>query len=321
LAQAALNRRTQSIRASADLFKHAAEIDTLYAEAYSGFSLARALAPYFQPISTQAVASEVTPAARRALELDPTLAQPHIALGLVHMHALEWDQAELELKTAVSIDPRYMEARLQYGRFLVFRDRLDEGLQQFLAARDDEPASALVSSWVSYAYYLDGQLDSAVVENNRAIESDSSNMTTLSFGSLVRLRAGDTAVAQDYVSRMPPAHPMTIYVLSATGDSAVAMQRIRKLEGTQSKPWLIETMRAFALLGARDTIGAIAAFERATDQAENWPTLEAIRDPIYDPVRANERFHALMRRVGLPVSATRPLVHRRDSGGAGADRK
>ena len=94
LGQAALSRRAQSIEASANLFRRAVAKDSLFANAWSGLSLARALAPYFQPTPTREVAGEVTTAAQRALQLDPSLAQPHIALGLVHEHAYRWTRAE-----------------------------------------------------------------------------------------------------------------------------------------------------------------------------------------------------------------------------------
>jgi len=64
------------------------------------------------------------------------------------------------------------------------------------------------------------------------------------------------------------------------------------------------------LLGARDSIGAIAALERATDAMENWPTLQSVRDHVFDAVRTNPRFHTLLRRVGIPLSATRPIERR-----------
>jgi len=252
----------------------------------------------------------VTAAAQRALQLDPSLAQPYIALGLVHEHAYQWARAESALKTAVGRDARNVEARVQYGRLLVFQDRLHEALEQFLAARNEDPASAVVSSWVAYAYYLNGQLDSALVESDRGMQSDSSNFTTLAFGALIRLSAGDTARARDFASRLTFRGAATLYVFAAIGDSAAVNQRRRALDDKGRNRWQSETRRAYALLGVRDTIGAIAAFERATDAMENWPTLQPVRDDLFDAVRTNPRFHALLQRVGIPLSVTRPLERR-----------
>lgn len=299
LAQRALDRRGQSIQASVDMFRRATELDTLYARAYSGLSLAVALSRYFRPVPTRDLVTEATSTAQRALRLDPTLAQPHIALGLAYQHAYQWERAAVEFRTAIALDSRDVEARVQYGRHLLFRDRPAEALAQFLAARNEDPASALVLSWVSYCYYVTGQLDSAFVESVRAFQSDSTNTTTLLVGSLVRLKAGRAREARQFTERGQPFLETVFYVLAATGDTSGAMARLRSFERSTPPGWRTETNRAFAMLGAGDTARALTALERATDSNEIWPTLESTRDPIFDPIRDSPRFQRLLQRVGL----------------------
>ena len=299
LAQSALYRRGLRIQSSVEMFRLATEMDTLYAQAFSGLSMALALTPYFHPAPLKAISAEATRTAEHALRLDGTLAQPHIALGLVHQYAHEWDLAAREFRTAVALDGRDVEARVQYGRHLLFRARADEALGQFLVARNEDPASALVLSWVSYCYYVKGQLDSALVESDHAFQSDSLNITTLLFGALVRLRAGRLQEARMFVERGPPMNEVAFYVLAALGDTAEATARLRKFGNLRNRGWRAETSRAFAMLGAHDTAPALTALERATDAHEIWPILQSTRDPIFDPIRASPRFQRLLERVGL----------------------
>jgi hypothetical protein len=56
------------------------------------------------------------------------------------------------------------------------------------------------------------------------------------------------------------------------------------------------------MLAMGDTTAAMAALERATDANELWPAFPGVLDPIYDPIRSSARFHALLRRVNLPLS-------------------
>jgi hypothetical protein len=58
-------------------------------------------------------------------------------------------------------------------------------------------------------------------------------------------------------------------------------------------------LKAYSLLGHRDTTGAITAFERATDANDVWPSRVPVSDPMFDPVRSHPRFQRLLRRVGL----------------------
>ncbi|HKY98000.1 MAG TPA: protein kinase [Gemmatimonadaceae bacterium] len=300
LAQRALSLRGQNIQASADMFRRATELDTLYAEAFGGLSLALALAPYFKPVSSLQVAPEATAAAHRALRLDPSLAQPHVALGIVNTHAYKWDSAARELQIAVRLrGTSDVEPLVQYGRLLMFGGNTAEAQKQFLAARDVEPASAVVRSWVAYSNYLMGNIDSAIVENRRAFQADSTNLTTLALGSLIFLKAGNVAGAKNYVRRNTRYNHISLFVLSATGDTLEARARIAELVQRGSPPWQLEISRAFAFLGARDTAQAIDAFERATDAHDIWPSLEPIQDPMFDAVRSNARFHRVLRRVGL----------------------
>lgn len=300
LAQQALNRRAQSLEAGADLFRRATELDTLYAEAFSGLSLALALAPHFKPVSSMQVAGDAIAAANRALRLDSTLAQPHVALAIVHGHAYRWDRAASEIEAALRLrSASDVEPLVQYGRLLLFRGQTQEALRQFLVARDAEPASAVVRSWIAYAYYLNGQMDSAIVESHRAFQSDSTNITTLGLGSLIMLKSGNVAAARKYRRGLNRYNHLAFYVLAATGDIPEARRRIAELERQNSPPWQLEKSRAFASLGARDTAASLTAFERATDAHDIWPTLYAIRDPMFDPVRSNPRFQRVLERVGL----------------------
>ncbi len=78
--------------------------------------------------------------------------------------------------------------------------------------------------------------------------------------------------------------------------------RLRELERKRPTPWLAATTRSYVMFGIGDTTEAMAALERATDANELWPASGSVLDPMFDPVRSSARFHALLRRVNLPLS-------------------
>jgi serine/threonine-protein kinase len=301
LGQELLRRRGQSVTASIGAFRQAVALDPKYAGAHSGLSMALALAPDVQRGNPwSAVSAEVVSSARRALEFDSTLAQPHVALGLAHEHNMEWDRAETELRTALRLHADDVEARVQYGRYLVTRSRIREGLEQLQVGRRADPASALVLSHVALGHYLLGQQDSARIVSEQAIQSGAMNLTTRTFGALINLRDGRRAEAISLVSSVnAPGAPVVQFVLAAAGDTASAMARLRAVESEQPRSEFLETLRAYTMLGIRDTARALTALERATDAHEIWFMILSTTDHMWDPVRESARYKAVMRRVGL----------------------
>jgi TolB-like protein/Tfp pilus assembly protein PilF len=294
-----LDRRGPGFAASADLFREAIHLDTLFAPAYAGLSMALALVPYGGGTAAKDLAVGVADAARRALALDSTLTLPHVALGLAYQHDYQWDSAEAEFQTAIRLDGRNVEGRTQYGRHLLFRGRPAEGLRQLREARAEDPASAAVLSWLSFAYYLNHEIDSALVESRRALENDSTNATSRGLGALVRLGANLPEEARKLIDRSNPNLPASAYVIAKLGDTALVRKRLRELDAQTSQYWNVETRRTYAYLGLGDTARALSALERATAAKEIWPSVHGAYAPMYDSVRESARFQALLRRVGL----------------------
>ena len=300
--QEKLNRRAQSVREAADLFRRSIQLDARFASAYSGLSLALALHPYFQGVPAKEIREELLSVARRALELDPTLAQPHIALGLAARFDHRWDAATVELETAIRLDGHSVEARVQYARHLLQLGRTADARTQLRAAETEDPTSALVLGYIAYTYYLEGRLDSALVESTRALDNDPANLTTILFGAMIRLGAGRPGEARGLISQMGASIPFRAYLIAKSGDTAAARQRLRAEDAETPQPWMAETRRAFGNLGLGDTARALSALERATDAGEIWPALNPVIDPVFDPVRRSVRFQALLRRLGLTDS-------------------
>ncbi len=298
--QERLSRRGHSVRESAELFRAAVREDSQFAGAWSGLSMALVLFPHFQNTPVDEVRREVERAARRALELDSTLAQPHVALGMLHQFDYEWARAEIDYREAIRLEPRNVEARIQYARHLLFRGRPSDALREILIARAEDPASAIVLAWTSYAYFLDGQADSALAESRRAVETDS---TSIHVGLAAMLRAwvNREEEARPLLRLVPPNDHVAGYVRAKYGDPSAARQMLRNEQANTL--WGTQSRIAFTYLGFGDTANALSALERATDAREIWGVWQPIASPIFDPVRQNARFLEIVRRIGLDDSA------------------
>src|SRR6185503_4465750 len=113
-----------------------------------------------------------------------------------------WDSAAVEFQTAIRRDEGDVEAHLQYARYLLFRGRHADALNQLRTARAKDPASALVLGWIAYSYFLDGQMDSAMIESGRALENDSLPWSSIGLGALIRIGSNRLSEARELLKRM-----------------------------------------------------------------------------------------------------------------------
>jgi serine/threonine-protein kinase len=303
LGQELLRRRGQSVKESAEAFRQAVRLDTSYAGAYAGLSMALALYPYFQLTPAEDVQQELMTSAQRAIRFDSTLAQPHIALGLAQVHRYRWDEATGEFLTALRLSPTDVEAHVQYGRLLLFLSRHAEALQQFQMARREDPASPLVLTWVATAFGLLGRMDSALTVSTQAMQGSVLTYTAVATAARMLLVSGARDSARVVASRLSVIAADLAYIMGATGDSAKAWARIREMNARRPHGSQAKATEGLLWLGVGDTARALTSLEQATDEREIWPELVAIDDPMFASVRDSPRFRALLQRVGLSIRA------------------
>jgi serine/threonine-protein kinase len=286
-----------------EIFQSAIQKDSSFARAYAGLGETLQYLPYFASTPAVDVRERTMRAARRALALDSTLSEAHVALGLAHMHAWEWSAAEDEFRRAIAADSTDASAYTQYARFLLYTARPREALIALNRAQKLEPYSAVISGWIVASLSMLGRNDEALAESRRALEMDSTTAPVIHISILAYVAAGRNADAKRLAERsplkMPPFILQLAYADGMSGDRDGALKIAHEFEVQRPRPWFSETVIAFARLAVGDTARALDAFERSTDAREIWPTFTPICDRAFDPIRGTPRFAALVRRVGL----------------------
>ena len=167
------NKRTpEALRQAIRLFQEAIDRDPAYSLAYAGLAdsyvLLGGIYELVPPRESMPVARA---AAGKALALDPSLAEPHAALGVInHEYDWRWGDAETEFRKAIELNPNYATAHQWYGMFLVYRGRFDEGLREVRMAEDLDPLSMVIKADICQALFLAGRFDEAIHQSKTVID-------------------------------------------------------------------------------------------------------------------------------------------------------
>jgi len=152
------------------LFNQALKHDPHYAKACAGLADCYRTAWNWRFIPGNEAKEKARELARRAIEMDSTLAEPHATLGSILDWDRRWDEAEEEFLKAISLNPSYVQARQAYGTHLLNIGRLEDGLRESMKARELDPLSPAVMWNLAKHYYFAGRFDESITEYNRLID-------------------------------------------------------------------------------------------------------------------------------------------------------
>ena len=285
-------------------FQRAIAADGGFARAYAGLSAALVLVPYFTGTPPAAVHAQVTAAARRALELDSTVAEARTSLALTDWITGNREEAAREFQRAIASDPNDAAAHLHYGRLMIYVGHAREALIELDRAKTLDQVSPIISAWRAYAIFAAYGLPDALTEIDSAFQIDSSILPVVNFHGILYLTAGRPRDALRGTSTSPVLGGMSYspFIYAATGDTATAMTQLRAMEARRPQPWFAQAARASIMLAIGDTARALDVLEKsANGPFDTWTFFMPITAPAYDGVRHSPRFAALLARSKLDV--------------------
>ncbi len=165
-------RTPETLDKARDYFNQAIERDPGYALAYVGLADYYVAAPDYGPMPENVAAPKAKATAEKALSIDPSSAEAHLALGGSLWSLFDFSAAEAEFKRALELNPNLSHAHHWYGLFLSWEARHPEALAHMRRAVELDPLNLQYQSNLGQALANAGQDDTAVEQLKKTMEMD-----------------------------------------------------------------------------------------------------------------------------------------------------
>ena len=287
-------------------FEEAVRLSPTFASAYSGLSDTYLWAGYNEGFIT---ASEARPRARaaaeKAVQLDSTSAEAHASLATFKLfYEFDWAGCEREFRRAIQLNPSYAFAHDQFAMALAFTGRYDESIAESRRAAALDPLNPQILIDASMAPMFQKNLPAAKELARKAGQLDPSYFFPVMLEGWADLVAGRFREAAPFLRMAttmgaPPFVTAYLgYAYAAAGDRASAMAALAELKTLSKGGQVLPFNLALVYLGLGDHGHALDNLERAL-AADSQMMAWLGRDAIFDPLRAEPRFMALMKKLNF----------------------
>lgn len=302
------NRRSpDTISRSVEHLERAVQKDPNFALAYAGLADAQIITHYLsRKWSDDYLIAKAQANAERAIQLDPTLAEPHATLGLIKTFQWEWNGSEKDYLRAIELNPRYATTYHWYSRLLRATGRYPEALAQIRKGQEADPLSLPIAENVIQNLVENGDLDGALAQSKRNLELDANYWSTYFRMAAVYFEKGQkdegfaaASKAIELIGRAPIAMGFWGYSLASVGRRDEALAVAKDLEAKYAAKEIDGVRVASVYIGLGDKDKVFEFLEK--DFASRRPTLMEMRLELeYRSVRDDPRYKDLLRRMGLP---------------------
>ncbi len=303
----AWNKRTGAdLLQAVQFFEQAIVEDPGFALAYTGLADSYAQYVDYRAMPVAEGLGRAREEARKAIALDDTLAEAHTSLAWVlFIHDWDWAAAGREFRRAIELDPRYASARQWYSWYLAAMGRMPESLAEGQRSVELDPASVSIRRSFGWLYYYAGTPHLGVPHLERALmmnpESPDNHLLLgilLTHAGRLEEARGSIATALDLMPEDSHALAAKAHVDLLQGHKAEAEATWGRFEAMARERYVSPTDFARLALVLGRTEDAFDWLERARVARRGWLAYLRV-DLLFDPVRNDPRFTALMRQMGL----------------------
>jgi TolB-like protein/Tfp pilus assembly protein PilF len=300
------NKRTgNDLKKSVDYFEQAIAIDPNYALGYAGVADAYVFLPGYTAGSPRDYYPKAKEAAKKALELDDTLAEAHTTLALaIWYYDFDFSAAIKEFQRAIELNPNYAVAHQQYGNnTLSALGRFDDSIAEGKRAVELDPLSLVINADLGVNYLFARRYDEAIAQLRKTLEIDPGYYYAyVNLGqAFAAKRDFDAAIGAYQKARALNDDPFVLGLLgnayARSGNKTEALKILEQLKELIKQRYVSAYSFAIVYVGLGDKEEALHWLERCYQDHAGSEIGWLRVDPLVDPLRDDPRFEALAEKI------------------------
>jgi len=298
------NKRTgDDLRKSIEYLKQAIAKDPGYALAYAALADSYGLLRFYGGASPAESVVPAEAAAKKALELDDSLAEAHASLGLIATEELEVNRGVNELERAIQLNPNYATAHHWLGLALATLRQSDRSVGELKRALELDPLSMIINADLSIIYLYAGRYDAAEAQARKTLEIDSRSFVAHYYlGAALQLTSRLKEAIPEFqkaveLNNDPYSIAMLAQAYARSGQTDEARKLLAHLNEMAKSGEVPEYALALVYTSLGEKERAIEALEHGFAGGNKSYLFLLPGDPFLDDLRGDPRFEALVQKI------------------------
>jgi TolB-like protein/Tfp pilus assembly protein PilF/tRNA A-37 threonylcarbamoyl transferase component Bud32 len=291
-------------------FERAVALDPKYAAAFAGIAEYHCWLAVYGLMEPAERLKKARDAAKRAIELDDTLADAHTAYGLALLgDEQQWTLAGQRFRRAIELNPNYSTAHVHYACQLAMEGRFDESIREAQFACEIDPLNPFNSYILAWNMYQARRYDEGLEQAEKLLQSDPLYGSAHFVMSWILRRMGrfDEALAESRKTislqgSIPMFRATLASSLAERGDRDEAQRLLAEMNLQAETSFVSPYHRALIHVQLGEHGPALDLLEESVAKCEPWIVWLGV-EPQLDRLRQEPRFISLLRKTSNPAAA------------------
>ena len=299
---------SEGLAKSIEYYEHAIKKDPSYAEAYAWLAYAHELQGFFGLVPQKEAFAKAKAMALKALELDSSNAHALVALGDITIFDWDWSRVESLYQRSLSLNPNSAMAHDSYGlMYLSAMGRHEEAITELKRAVELDPLSAQYPHDLGWVMYTARRYDAAIEQFQKALQMESGISNAYRGLGESYAYKGMYEKSIEAMQNLVKTSEGSSYALASlgwaygvAGKKDDALKVLDTLKQKAKREPVTASDFAGVYLGLGDKDQALFWLEKTYEERSGvWILVWANDFPIFDGLRAEPRFKALLKKIGL----------------------